>query len=618
MKKSRTQPKENLQAIAGAAEILKAHPLFARLEMSCTAAKAESDFATNAFARLVIARWATWSGEFSCRVELNAWRRLSPPEWANVIAQATLHHYFCHPDPENRDQVYSTACSVLAYDFLETIGCGLRPSELQPAQPPRLGHDLPTVLRAFERDQSLLSQFDCLNLNGPGASPFVFDGEPPPISPKDRRQREEALAAAIRASVVQAIDKAGAAASHAIRRNPNSFAGRARSWFIASYPLLASLAAGFEIIEDEAICKSLDISIAAVDSELCRIYINPLFAWTYESMKFAIAHELLHVGLRHEPRRQGRDPYLWNVACDYVINGWLVTMGIGTIPTGDLLLDPELGFERESAEAIYDRIVSDLRTMRRLAKARTMAGKGLPDMISKRPAAWWNGPGVDLDEFYRRSLYDGLDLQLSRTGRGLLPGELVEEIRALHHRPIPWDVALSQWLDNFFPPIEAKRSFMRASRRQSSAPDIPRPVWLRPEEQRKARTFGAVLDTSGSMSPRLLARALGAIASYAESRDVPYVRVMQCDAGVHDMGYVAPETLMGRVEVKGRGGTILQPAVDRLQSVDDFPRDAPFLIITDGSCDVLTVRREHAYLMPEGCRLPFQTAAPRFALETES
>jgi predicted metal-dependent peptidase len=300
-----------------------------------------------------------------------------------------------------------------------------------------------------------------------------------------------------------------------------------------------------------------------------------------------------------------------------VINGWLVEMGVGAVATDDLLLDPELGFERESAEAIYDRIVADLRIMRRLAKGKTFRGRAAVDIISKRPPAWWKGPGTDLDEFYRRALNEGLDLSLANPGRGSIPGDLIDEIRALQQRPIPWDVRLGQWLDSFFPPLQAKRSIARASRRQASTPDIPRPVWVRPEELLASRTFGVVLDTSGSMSPGLLARALGAIAAYALSRDVQRVRILQCDTRVHDMGYQAPEILMNRVEVRGRGGTLLMPAIDKLQHDREFPADAPILVITDGMIDHLTVRRDHAYLMPEGARLPFRTQAPRFAFERE-
>ena len=108
------------------------------------------------------------------------------------------------------------------------------------------------------------------------------------------------------------------------------------------------------------------------------------------------------------------------------------------------------------------------------------------------------------------------------------------------------------------------------------------------------------------------ARGLGAIASYAMSREAPLMRVIQCDAGIHDMGYIEPESLLSKVEVRGRGGTVLMLAVHKIEAAADVPKDAPLLIITDGLCDVLTVKREHAYLLPEGKRLPFPTRAPVF------
>ena len=80
------------------------------------------------------------------------------------------------------------------------------------------------------------------------------------------------------------------------------------------------------------------------------------------------------------------------------------------------------------------------------------------------------------------------------------------------------------------------------------------------------------------------------------------------DAAAYDQGYMAPEAIAGRVAVRGRGGTVLQPAVDLLERAEDFPPDGPLLIITDGDCDRLHVRREHAFVLPQGRRLPF---APR-------
>ena len=113
------------------------------------------------------------------------------------------------------------------------------------------------------------------------------------------------------------------------------------------------------------------------------------------------------------------------------------------------------------------------------------------------------------------------------------------------------------------------------------------------------------LDTSGSMDSQLLGQALGAIASYSISHDVSFVRVVFCDAFAYDQGYMVPEALAQRVKVKGRGGTVLQPGIDLLERSQDFPKNGPLLIITDGYCDNLHIRREHAFLIPLGRQLPF-------------
>ena len=129
------------------------------------------------------------------------------------------------------------------------------------------------------------------------------------------------------------------------------------------------------------------------------------------------------------------------------------------------------------------------------------------------------------------------------------------------------------------------RTYARPSRRQGATPDIPRPRYVERDAFGEGRTFGVVVDTSGSMCPELLGMALGSIASYGAAREVPLVRVIFCDARAYDAGYLAPEEIAGRVQVKGRGGTILQPGIDLL---------------------------EQAFLVPRGRRLPFRTRGKVF------
>jgi hypothetical protein len=277
------------------------------------------------------------------------------------------------------------------------------------------------------------------------------------------------------------------------------------------------------------------------------------------------------------------------------------------MPEG-LLYDPDL--KDLSVEEVYDRIATDLRRRRRLA---TLRGKGAGDILGEPLPHAAARPYADLDDFYRRGLVQGFDLH--RYGaRGLLPAGLIQEIRALAHPPVPWDARLARWFDEYVPRPEPVRSYARPARRQASTPDIPRAGRYFPSEETPRCTFGVVLDTSGSMNSALLGKALGAIASYADARDVPAARVVFCDAAAYDAGYLPPAEIAGRVRVRGRGGTVLQPGIDLLQRAADFPSSAPVLVITDGWCDPLRIRREHAFLIPQGGSLPFTPRGPVFRL----
>jgi predicted metal-dependent peptidase len=383
---------------------------------------------------------------------------------------------------------------------------------------------------------------------------------------------------------------------------------RARSWFIASYPLLAAVASTLTVVANAELARGWDIAIAAVSPAAGEIYVNPNAQLDEQEWRFVVAHEALHAALGHHARVGGRHPGLFNIACDFVINDWLIEMQVGTMPSGSLH-DPR--FAGMSAEEVYDHIAQQARHYR---KQFTMRGREGGDVLGEQlPGRVSPVAGIDLDELLRRALLNGLDLHLAGE-RGTLPAALVQEIRALAHPPITWDVALARWFDEYFPAVERTRTYGRLSRRSAATPDIPRPGYRLPEEVMARRTFGVVLDTSASMPAALLGKGLGAIASYAAAHDVPAVRVVYCDAAAYDAGFLPADEIGHRVRIRGRGGTILQPGVDLLERAPDFPADGPLLIITDGECDHLRVRRAHAFLLPAGASLPFTAKGPIFRM----
>jgi predicted metal-dependent peptidase len=523
-------------------------------------------------------------------LHVHPYRLAEPEEWEFILAHCLLHLAFGHFQGHTNTAAWNAACDYYVTRFLHDLKLGSPHVEVVPTGYPRQEE----ALYRYLCDNGIPDELKGLSTSNHGGLDMVFDDKTQSGLPYNMTW-EAVFARGLQNAVESTVNRVSNSEGYHASLTQS---GRARRWFINHYPLLASLAASFKVIESVEICHRYSISVGAVDAELGEIYINPAANLSDAECRFVMAHELLHVALRHHARRKGRDPFLWNVACDYVINAWLIEMGVGDMPTFGLLYDPEL--KGMNAEAIYDLIVTDMRRNRKLA---TLRGFGLGDMLGE--SEWWkSADGMKLDEFYRRALSQGLNYCDERS-RGYLPAGLIEEINALSQPPIPWDVELAQWFDEHFPPIEKVRSYARPSRRQSSTPDIPRPRYVPDPRTAEGYTFGVVLDTSGSMDRELLAKSLGAIASYSIAHEVGHVRVVFCDAHPYDQGYLIPEDIAGRVKVKGRGGTILQPGINLLHRADDFPPDAPILIITDTECDRLSVPRDHAYLIPDGKNLPF-------------
>lgn len=540
------------------------------------------------------------------QILLNKDFKLNPSEWEYILAHCILHLAFGHfdadkiPAPCNK-KIWNMACDIYIAKFLSDVKIGTVP------------FDSVEIFNAPKNDE--LQIYNFLLEQGKNLGDYHFGtaakyqedmkvvGKTSYYNSRSNHY-EEVFVEALAHSVSETVGEAGGHYLKAAGKNTES--EKAAEWFINHYPLLGGLAAGFKMIEDQTYCWHNEIKVAAVDVTKAEIYVNPAANLDFEELKFVLAHEFLHAGLQHHERRQGRDAYIWNVACDFVINSWLNEMQVGKMPQ-DILYDEEL--KNMSAEEIYDKIVGDLK---KYSKLQTLRGWGKGDIISEQPKTFSNKPQTSLDDFYKSALQNGLEYHMENK-RGLVPAGLIEEIRALAMPPIPWDVELGKWFDIYFLPLQKQRTYARPSRRQGSTPDIPRPRYVPAEISDYSRTFGVVIDTSGSMSAKLIGYALGAIASYSAAKDVPCARVIFCDARAYDAGYLSPEDIAGKVEVQGRGGTKLQPAIDLLLNAKDFPKDAPILIITDGWIEKdLSVRRDHAYLIPRGHHLPFLTRSKIF------
>lgn len=412
----RKKPDPGAEAFAEGLQLLRRNPALAALRADVCRTETCTTAPPNG--------WAV--ADSNGTLHVNPRRRAEPEEWAWVLAHCLLHLGFGHlPGARGTrtqpDAHQAAARCAVVNRFLATFPVGRAPVVLPQEYP---GGDEEELADRWRRD----------GLPAPDTAGTAGTAERDQLLVEWRghgQAREDwptAFAAALTRTMSAAMDRAGGRIdTETGERLPERPWNRALNWFVSSYPLLGGIAAGLTVVADAELARAHDIAVAAVNAEAGEIYVNPLRHHADEEWRFILGHEILHAALRHGERRGGRDPFLFNVAADYVINGWLLEMGVGEMPDG-LLHDPQLN--GLSAEEVYDRIARDQRRIRRLA---TLAGKNRPDVLGEplgTPRDY-----VDLDDFYRRGLQQGLELH--RRERGLLPAGLVEEIRALAHPHCP-------------------------------------------------------------------------------------------------------------------------------------------------------------------------------------
>jgi predicted metal-dependent peptidase len=98
-----------------------------------------------------------------------------------------------------------------------------------------------------------------------------------------------------------------------------------------------------------------DIPTAATD--MVKIYYNENFIKELDNdvILFVLAHEVMHIILKHGLRRHNRDKELWNIACDYAINYQLKHAGFKLWPKALYAAE----YADMSAEQIYDLLVEE-------------------------------------------------------------------------------------------------------------------------------------------------------------------------------------------------------------------------------------------------------------------
>jgi len=336
---------------------------------------------------------------------------------------------------------------------------------------------------------------------------------------------------------------------------------------------------------------------------------------------FVVAHELMHLALDTFGRTGNAEPYLVNVAHDYVINDILSIELNRTVPLGGLVrhgarqeslesLVAELARAGASAEAGGCWTVERKKKPKKVKKTKSAIQQELerlglvppePDEVEEgdgEPEEYPAGDALTAEEeaelepelgpkersancerirreavraMSLKELRDQMDQATAGHSQGPDGGAtrtLMEAI-ATAYQP-PWQLALQHWLDAVSP---GPRSYAKPSRRGADRDDGV----ILAGRKREGWALHVVMDTSGSMV-NTLPRILGLLASFCEGAGVNQVHIMQCDVGVTVDEWIDPVELAS-YRVTGFGGSDMSPAMDELS---DDPEVNAVLVLTDG------------------------------------
>lgn len=344
-----------------------------------------------------------------------------------------------------------------------------------------------------------------------------------------------------------------------------------------------------------------------------RIYYNREFAASLSDSEIrgVLCHELLHVLTESRARRNGRDPRLWNVACDYAINAMLLAMGFH-LPEGALYKNE---FFLLAAEEIYELLKKEPgsplpRLSTPIVPSHNLGAlpKSLRDDVIADCSALSAGLSPDdktgpVDEESRRILLKSLKKTFLENARkiGIFPSALLKKIAMSDKSVVDWRALLQHWLTDrlksdwsLFPP--SKKALWQGLLLPSVGTPVP------------SRLVFAV-DTSGSMTDGELSQIYTEIRAFRETFPTPLV-VVQCDDDIQSVKeYEAFEDFEDPtlVDVYGRGGTDFRPI---FKWIDENESGSPSILIhaTDGygifpkicSVPVLwLLTRNHASNLPD-------------------
>ena len=291
-----------------------------------------------------------------------------------------------------------------------------------------------------------------------------------------------------------------------------------------------------------------------------------------------VCHEILHVLFMHCMPMTDKNPVLANIAMDFVINEVVQNECHYQLPKGGIV--PEDRFKNMTWQQVYA-IIEQEDQYQKMAADPTIGD--LFDHIDQ------NGEMSDAEKSELKADIEQMATQAAEEAskkQGKIPGQLQELIDTIRAPKVVWQEVLENTLRGNNPDDQTWR---KPNRKMLSAYDLYMPS----PEYHGMGNIVCGLDSSGSVSRRMLETFLSELNSVSQTCSYESLTILYNDSGVSSATTFYPGDDITELHVTGRGGTCFKPVfeyveekgleIDQMIYLSDmevsdhnFPSEAPY------------------------------------------
>lgn len=355
---------------------------------------------------------------------------------------------------------------------------------------------------------------------------------------------------------------------------------KCRASLMLDHPWFGSLAMKVHMVPTDAEGKYEGQDIPAMATNAQVMVYNPKFVMESGEHELigTIGHEVIHCALLHPFRRGARDAEKWNVACDYAVNQLCADSGL-KLPAW--AIQPNPAYKGMSADQIYG-------MMQEPQEKEKQGGKlGKSQDSPKGDAGKGDTPGESpSDGQMTESDWQIASKQAEMVAKkaGRMPGGMERGLAATRESKADWRALLQRFITST---VAHDYSWMRPNRRF-----IWQDIYLPGILKENMGKFVVAIDTSGSVTPKMLEQFAGEIQEIMQSCKPEEITVLYCDTKINRVDRFTPDGGEVKLTMCGGGGTAFSPV---FKWVADAGGEAPKALIYLTDLDTYDTPSEPEY-----------------------